>query len=152
MNKINIYLFRMTTKYVLINFIIFSIFILFINFLELSRVIAEDNKSLINYLYLSFLKYPSILNEILPFVTIISIAFLMRNLINNNEFISMRNLGYSIFDLFLPIAISIFLMGMFFLIILNPVSVFMESKYDFELGKKDKSLYSIKISDSINKE
>ena len=34
----------------------------------------------------SFLKYPSILNEILPFVTIISIAFLMRNLINNNEF------------------------------------------------------------------
>ena len=61
---------------------------MFINFLELSRAISEQDKTLINFLYLSFLKYPSILNEIIPFVTIISIAFLIRNLINNNELIS----------------------------------------------------------------
>ena len=147
MNKINIYLFSLAYKYLFINFIIISFFIIFINLLELSRILLEEDKNFFNFLYLSFLKYPSILNEIIPFVTIISISFLIRNLINNNEFVSMRNLGYSIFDIFIPIGTSVFVMGLFFLFILNPISVFMESKYDNKLNNKDVSLYSIKISD-----
>ena len=102
MKRINIYLFYLTNKYLFINFLIISIFIIFINLLELSRVISEDNKNFLNFVYLSILKYPSILNEIIPFVTIISVTFLVRNLISNNEFVSMRNLGYSIFDIFKP--------------------------------------------------
>ena len=148
MNKINIYLFSLTSRYLLINFLIFSLFIIFINILELSRVVSEDNKNIINFLYLSLLKYPSILSEIIPFVTIISVAFLIRNLINNNELVSMRNLGYSIFDIFVPISISVFLMGLIFLFFLNPIAVFMGKNYDFELGNKDESLYSIKISNN----
>ena len=116
--------------------------------LELSRIISEDNKSLFNFLYLSLLKYPSIINEIIPFVTIISVSFLIRNLINNNEFVSMRNLGYSIFDIFLPIAIAIFIVGICFLIIINPLSVFLEKIYDNLIDNKDNRLYSIKISDN----
>ncbi len=148
MKKINIYLFTLTNKYLIINFIIISLFIIFINLLELSRVISQENKSIFNFIYFSFLKYPSILNEILPFVTIISISFLVRNLINNNEFVSMRNLGYSIFDIFLPIAIAVFVIGLFFLIILNPISVIMEKKYETKLDNRESSLYSIKISDN----
>ena len=147
MKKINIYLFFLTNKYLIINFIIISIFIIFLNLLELSRLLSVDEKNIFNYLYLSILKYPSILNEILPFVTIISISFLIRNLINNNELVSMRNLGYSIFDIFLPIAIAVFIIGLFFLLFLNPISVLMEGKYDKELNNKEDSLYSIKISD-----
>ncbi len=148
MNKINIYLFNLTNKYLFINFIIISLFILFINFLELSRVVEENEKNLLNFLYLSLLKYPSILNEIIPFVTIISLSFMIRNLISNNEFISMRNLGYSIIDIFLPIGIAVFIMGLFFLIIINPLSVFMESRYDIEINNNDNSLYSIKVSNN----
>ncbi len=148
MNKINIYLFILTNRYLVINFIVISLFIIFINFLELSRVLPENSKNLFNFLYLSFLKYPSILNEIIPFVTIISVSFLIRNLINNNEFVSMRNLGYSIFDIFLPIAVAIFIMGLIFLLFLNPLSVFMESSYDKRLDNRDLSLYSIKISNN----
>ena len=36
------------------------------------------SKNIFNFIYLSLLKYPSILNEIIPFVTIISISFLIR--------------------------------------------------------------------------
>ena len=147
MKKINTYLFYLTNKYLLINFIIISIFIIFLNLLELSRLLPTNEKNIFNYLYLSILKYPSILNEIIPFVTVISVSFLIRNLINNNELVSMRNLGYSIFDIFLPIAIAIFVTGLFFLLFLNPISVFMESKYDKELNNNEDSLYSIKISD-----
>ena len=148
MNKINIYLFFLTNRYLLINFIIISLFIIFINFLELSRVLSEDKKNIFNFLYFSFLKYPSILNEIIPFVTIISVSFLMRNLINNNELVSMRNLGYSIFDIFIPISFAVFIMGFVFLIIINPLAIFMEQHYDYKLETKEDSLYSIRISDN----
>ena len=76
-----IYLFKLTNKYLFINFIIISLFILFINILELSRIISESEQTFFNFIYLSLLKYPSILNEIIPFVTIVSVAFLIRNLI-----------------------------------------------------------------------
>ena len=148
MKKINIYLFNLTNKYLFINFIIISLFILFINFLELSRIIPESEKNLFNFLYLSFLKYPSILNEIIPFVTIISISFLIRNLISNNEFVSMRNLGYSIFDIFFPISLAVFIIGLFFLFFVNPLSVFMEKNYDIKLDNREDSLYSIKVSNN----
>ena len=148
MNKINKYLFFLTNKYLLINFVVISLFIIFINFLELSRIISEDKKNLFNFLQLSFLKFPSILNEIILFVTIISISFLIRNLVNNNELISMRNLGFSIFDIFFPIAIAVFIMGLFFLVLINPLSTYMENKYDIKLDNKENSLYSIKISNN----
>ncbi len=148
MNKINKYLFYLTNKYLVVNFIIISVFIIFINLLELSRIISEEDKNIYNFLYLSFLKYPSILNEIIPFVTLISVAFLIRNLITNNEFISMRNLGYSIFDIFVPVAIAVFTMGLFFLFFVNPLSVFLEKKYDTKLNNNENSLYSIKVSDN----
>ena len=102
MSKINLYLVKLTIKYIFINLTIISIFILFLNLIELSRILENNDKTLINFSILSGLKIPSILNEILPFVIIISIAFLFRNLINNNELISLRNIGYSIFDVFLP--------------------------------------------------
>ena len=133
MKKINFYLFYLTNKYLLVNFLIISIFIIFINLLELSRVISENDKNIFNFIYLSFLKLPSILNEIIPFVTILGVAFLIRNLIRNNEFVSMRNLGFSILDIFKPILIAVFIMSLIFLFIINPLSVLMETKYDNEL-------------------
>ena len=148
MNKINFYISKMTVKYVLVNLIIVSIFILFLNLIELSRILEQNDKSLFNYLYLSFLRFPNILNDILPFVTIISISFLFRNLINNNELISLRNIGYSIFDIFIPVATSIFIIGCFFLIFLNPLSTAFENKFQEIINKHDKSLYSIKISNN----
>ena len=148
MKKINNYLFFLTNKYLIINFLIVSIFIIFINLIELSRVISENEKNISNFAYLSFLKYPSILNEVIPFVTILGVTFLIRNLISNNEFVSMRNLGYSIFDIFLPISIAVFIMGIFFLFFINPLSALMETKYDTKLDNRDNSLYSIKISNN----
>ena len=148
MKKINIYLFYLTNKYLIVNFFIFSIFIIFINLLELSRIISENDKNIFNFIYLSILKYPSIINEIIPFVTILGVAFLVRNLIRNNEFVSMRNLGFSILDIFKPILIAVFIISLFFLFIINPLAVFMETKYYNELDKKDNSLYSIKITNN----
>ena len=75
MYKIKTYLLNTSIKYVLINQLLIMFLIIFINLIELSRVIEKENQNIINYIYLSFLKIPSIVNETSPFVIIISTAF-----------------------------------------------------------------------------
>ena len=146
MNKINLYIFKTSIKYLLINFLLILSLILFINLIEIARNLNDNNQNFINYLLLTILKIPSIINEIFPFVTIIAISFLFRYLINNNELTSMRNIGYSIFDIFLPVAISVFLFSLINLFFLNPLSASFEKHYEKILNKKNLDLYSIKIS------
>jgi len=148
MHKINTYLLKTSIKYVLINQLLILFLIIFINLIELSRVIEKENQTLFNYLYLSFLKIPSIINETSSFVIIISTAFLFRYLIKNNELISMRNVGFSIFDIFQPISIGVFLFGLFVLVILNPITAISEIKYNKYLNNQNENMYSIKFSEN----
>jgi lipopolysaccharide export system permease protein len=148
MHKIKTYLLNTSIKYVLINQLLILFLIIFINLIELSRVIEKENQSLLNYAYLSFLKIPSIVNETSPFVIIISTAFLFRYLIKNNELIAMRNIGFSIFDIFQPISIAIFLYGLLILIIINPVTAISEKEYDKYLNNQNENMYSIKFSEN----
>ena len=146
MNKINLYLFLLSSKYLIINLLLISIIIVFLNLIELSRILQNVDSNFGDYFYYSILKYPSLINEILPFATIVSISFLFRNLINNNELIAMRNIGYSIFNIFFPIALSVFLIGILFLVIVNPLSANFETKFKKILNNENQSLYSIKIT------
>ena len=148
MYKLKTYLLNTSIKYVLINQLLILFLIIFVNLIELSRVIEKENQSILNYIYLSFLKIPSIINETSPFVIIISTAFLFRYLIKNNELIAMRNIGYSIFDIFQPISISIFLYGLLVLILINPLTAISEIKYDKYLNNQNESMYSIKFSEN----
>jgi len=146
MYKINNYLLKISLKYIFINQLIVLFLVIFLNIIELSRIIDGETKSLYSFIYLSFLKIPTIVNETSPFVIIISIAFLFRYLITNNELISMRNIGFSIFDIFLPITIGVFLYGATILLTLNPLSSNFEIKYGKFLNKKNDNKYSINFS------
>ena len=148
MYKIKFYLLINSIKYILINQLLILFLIIFINLIELSRIIEKENQALMNYIYLSFLKIPSIVNETSPFVIIISTAFLFRYLIKNNELIAMRNVGFSIFDIFQPISIGIFLYGLFILILVNPITAISEIKYDKYLNNQNENMYSIKFSEN----
>ena len=101
-------------------------------------------------LYLSLLKLPSIVIEIIPFVIVISTAFLYRGLISNNELISLRNIGYSILDIFKPIALAIFMIGLFIFIFLNPLSSISEKTFDSITTKDFSNMYSINIKNEDN--
>ena len=145
MKKINFYLFTLASKYILINLIIITIFVLFLNLLEISRILEKENTTLGFFLLLSLLKLPTIISEIIPFVVILSIAFLFKNLITNNELISIRNIGFSILDIFKPIAIAIFLFGLFILLFINPLAANFENNFNNLTSKKYPNMYSIKF-------
>jgi len=145
MKKINFYLFTLASKYILINLIIITILVLFLNLLEISRILEKDDTTLGFFLLLSLLKLPTIISEIIPFVVILSIAFLFKNLITNNELISIRNMGFSILDIFKPIAIAIFLFGLFILLFINPLAANFENNFNNLTSKKYPNMYSIKF-------
>ncbi len=145
MNKINKYLSKLTLKYLFINTLVISILIIFINILEISRIVDDSNNKLNSFLYLSILKLPSVINETIPFIVIISIAFLYRNLISNNELISMRNMGFSILDIFKPISFTILICGFLILCILNPIITISENKFIEITNQKNSDIYSIKF-------
>ena len=148
MLKIKSYLLKTSLKYILINqFIILSL-VIFLNLIELTRVMENDNKNFFSFVYLSILKIPSIINETSPFIIIISTAFLFRYLITNNELISMRNVGFSILDIFQPITLSIFFYGLLILIIINPLTAISEIKYDKFLKNNNDDMYSINFSEN----
>lgn len=145
MKKINFYLFTLASKYILINLIIITILVLFLNLLEISRILEKENTTLGFFLLLSLLKLPTIISEIIPFVVILSIAFLFKNLITNNELISIRNMGFSILDIFKPIAIAIFLFGLFILLFINPLAANFENNFNNLTSTKHANMYSIKF-------
>ena len=145
MKKINFYLFTLASKYILINLIIITILVLFLNLLDISRILEKENTTLGFFLLLSLLKLPTIISEIIPFVVILSIAFLFKNLITNNELISIRNMGFSILDIFKPIAIAIFLFGLFILLFINPLAANFENNFNNLTATKYANMYSIKF-------
>ena len=81
-NKISIYLFSTKIKYILSTLFFISLFIQIINILEVAKIIENNNSNIISILYLSFLKLPTTMLEIIPFVVIISTAFFYRSLIS----------------------------------------------------------------------
>ena len=143
MQKIKKYLLKTSLKYIAINQLIVLFLVIFLNLIELSRVVEAEEKSLLSFLYLSILKIPMMVNETSSFVIIISTAFLFRYLITNNELISMRNIGFSIFDIFQPITIAVFLYGLVILVFLNPLTSITEIKYNQFLDNKTENMYSI---------
>ena len=148
MNKINFYLFSLSLKFIIINFLIITTMIIFINSIELSRIIASNNSSIYQFIYLSILKIPTIVLESSIFVIIVSITFLLKNLVSNNEFISLRNTGLSILDIYKPIGFTIILVGIFLLLIINPLSAKFEIKFDQLTSKNLDNMYSIKFIDN----
>ena len=57
----------------------------------------------------------------------------------------MRNVGFSIIDIYKPIAFSIFLFGLITLLIINPMSAKLERQFDFLTSKDFSDKYSIKF-------
>ena len=138
----------MKIKYILLNIFFIGLFVLLINLLEISKMIEEKNSSIFSIIYLSLLKIPTIIIDIIPFVIVISTAFIYRYLINNNEIISLRNIGFSLLDIYKPIAAAIFFTGLLILFLLNPLSAKLENKFDKITTKDFSDQYSINIKNN----
>ena len=65
MNKINLYLFKLTNKYIFLNLFLVSIIVIFINLIEISRLLENFENKFFYFLF-SVLKLPVVLNDVIP--------------------------------------------------------------------------------------
>ena len=74
MNKIYKYIFYLTSKYILINILLVTILVMFINLLEISRLVDDNNSNTGTFVILSIFKIPTIISETIPFVIVMCIG------------------------------------------------------------------------------
>ena len=78
----------MKIKFFILTLFLLSLFIQTINLIEVSRILKSSQFDMLSIAYLSLLKLPSTINQIVPFGVIVSTAFFYRYLVSNNELVS----------------------------------------------------------------
>lgn len=130
------YLNKLYLKNILIILLIFLFLIFLIDFIELYRRASDkinlsnsDNNFIYDIIYMSYLKSPSTIQDILPISVLISSIFTFYRWRHHNYFIIIRTIGISLWRLSFPISISVFIIGMISIIFLNPLSSVTNQKF-----------------------
>ncbi len=145
------YLNRIYIKNILLVLLIFLFLIFLIDFIEIYRRASEkvnfNKDNLITFLvYLSFLKSPSTLKNILPISILISSVITFIKWRKNNYFVIVRTIGISLKKtIFLPCVLVLFL-GLLSLIFLHPLANFTDNKYK----TLEKKYFGYKVVESVS--
>lgn len=99
--------------------------------------------------FLAILKLPNFIREMFIFFIMISVMATFYSLSLSNEITVMRSSGLSLFKIITPIAISIFIIGIFLITIFNEIVIISDKKYNnietaLQKDKKDNFIYSPK--------
>lgn len=129
-NLIRIYIIKnFLTKFLQIT-LGFSLLIFFINFLEVIEQDDRGNASIAIFLAMAFLKIPDFLNDISPSLVLISAIASFYSLSSKSEITIIRMSGYSLWQTVQPLAISAFVLGIFWVTIFGPLTVKMSKQFN----------------------
>ena len=136
-------------KYILNSFVrlllvvssIFFLLALLLNLFEEINFFKDTNESLYYPLMLNFLNAPSILIDVFPFIFLISAQFLLINLIERNELITLKNFGIDNLRLIGIISIISFVASLIIIIFFYSFSaklkhLYLEIKNEFASDNK----------------
>ena len=131
------YLVKIYLKNILLVLLIFLFLIFLIDFIELYRRASEKinfndnvNENFITLLiYLSFLKSPNTVKNILPISILISSVITFTKWRQNNYFVIVRTIGISLKKTIFPPCVLVLFLGILSLIFLNPLANFSNKKY-----------------------
>ncbi len=148
------YLIKMYLKNILLVLLIFLFLIFLIDFIEIYRRASEKinfndnvNENFITLLmYLSFLKSPNTLKNILPISILISSVITFIKWRQNNYFVIVRTIGISLKKTIFPPCVLVLILGVFSLIFLNPLANYSSNKYKVLEAK----YFGHKVEESIS--
>lgn len=133
--KINIYIAKDFMKKFLQIMAAFSLLIFFINFLEALDKAASSNIPSLVVFEMAFLKISDFLNDIAPTLILFAGIFTFFSLSIKSEITIVRTCGFSLWSIVMPVAISAFLIGIFWVTIFGPLSIKMARQFDYLEGK-----------------
>ena len=145
-SKLNAYLIKNFLYTFLIIFILFTTLIFFSDLIEQFRKSTNKDVPINIILKLTLLNLPSLSFSTLPIVIFFSSLLCYLKLIRNSEYIVMGSSGISSLQLVIAPIVIFFFIGLFFVIIVNPVSAVFQKDFqelDYKYIKRVDRLTSI---------
>ena len=147
------YLLKIYLKNILIVLLIFLFLIFLIDFIEIYRRASQkinfnnDDDNLIRLLtYLSFLKSPNTIKNILPISILISSVMTFMKWRQNNYFVIVRTIGISLKKTIFPPCVLVLILGILSLFFLHPLANYSNIKYK----TLEKKYFGHKVEESIS--
>ena len=146
LSKLNIYLLRNFIYSFLIIFTLFLLLIFFSDLIEQFRKSTNKNVPIDIIFRLTFLNAPFLIISTLPIVIFFSALFCYLKLIRSSEYIIMGSSGVSSLQLTMVPIGTFFIIGLIFVIIINPLSAIFQKEFqelDYKYIKRVDRLTSI---------
>ena len=147
------YLIKIYLKNIILVLLIFLFLVFLVDFIEIYRRASEkvnfndNNDNFISILiYLSFLKSPSTLKNILPISILISSVMTFIKWRQNNYFVIVRTIGISLKKTIFPLCILVLFLGLLSIIFLHPLANYSYNKYK----ALEKKYFGHKVEESIS--
>ena len=146
------YLIRIYLKNILLVLLIFIFLILLVDFIEIYRRASEkinfnnNNNPITILIYLSFLKSPNTIKNILPISILISSVLTFIKWRQNNYFVIVRTIGISLKKTIFPPCVLVLFLGLLSLIFLHPLANYSNNKYK----TLEKKYFGYKVEESIS--
>jgi len=109
---------------------IFALLMFFINLLDALDKARSSEASLIIAVKMAFLQIPSFLNDIVPSLILISAIITFAILSSRSEITIIRMSGFSLWLVLKPMAITAFVLGVFWVVIIGPISIYMTKSFN----------------------
>ena len=130
------YLIKIYIKNILLVLLIFLFLVLLVDFIELYRRASEkvnfnndDDRFISILVYLTLLKSPNTVKNILPISILISTVLTFIKWKQNNYFVIVRTIGISLKKTIFPLCVLVLFLGLLSLIFLHPLANYSNSKY-----------------------
>lgn len=137
MKVLSRYVARQTLKGIITAFAIVTSIIMLVDFVEASRNIGADaDLNPIQVLTLTALKTPTLIEQTIPFVILFGVMGALYNMNKRSELIVMRASGLSAWRFLRPTVLVVFLIGILWTVIANPLAAKSMAKFD-----EQKSVY-----------
>ena len=141
-SKINLYLVKNFFTTFVIVFLIFAALLIIGDFVEQFRKSVGKDVPIKIILQLAIFNFFSLIEFIIPIVAFFAALLAFIILIKNSEFLIIGSVGISNMRILIPAVIIYFIIGVFFVIIINPLSaVFYDNYTELEykyIAKSDK--------------
>lgn len=111
-------------------FLCFFTIIMLFDFAELQRRAGSKDISLDIKLEMIFLRSPHFLEQVLPFLVLVSALYVFWRINRSNELLIFRSIGISLWWIILPISLTALMLGAADLAIFNPLSSVMQKRYE----------------------
>ena len=145
---LNLYFSKKLIYYFCVIFFVFFCFLTLLSWIDILRLELPPKISSGKLFYLAILKTPIIVHPLIPIITLLTSLCFFINISRNSELVIIRSAGRSIIrSIFAPV-LTIFIIGVFLILIINPINTIALKLYNSELSLVNKYTSNFSINDT----